>query len=121
MENITLRCQTCKMDLPPADFYKDTSKKWGIGNRCKPCEKQRMENRTQGKKKFIRQAKDKPCTDCHVKYPYYVMDFDHRPGEDKLFGLDRYALFNLEKVLEEIAKCDVVCANCHRIRTNERR
>src|SRR5207245_2408021 len=30
---------------------------------------------------FIRAAKNVPCTDCGVKYPYYVMDFDHARGE----------------------------------------
>lgn len=65
---------------------------------------------------FIRQAKNKPCVDCGIQYPYYVMDFDHLG--DKKFNLSGGARTgSLEKVTLEIAKCDVVCANCHRERT----
>jgi hypothetical protein len=70
---------------------------------------------------LIRAAKDKPCADCGVRYPYYVMDFDHREGEEKLANVGYFA-FSTEAALgEEVAKCDVVCANCHRIRTWRRR
>lgn len=65
-------------------------------------------------------AKDKPCQDCGVKYPPCVMDFDHRPGEVKLFLVSR-RWCGKQKVADEIAKCDVVCANCHRLRTEARR
>jgi hypothetical protein len=60
--------------------------------------------------------------DCGKSYPYYVMDMDHRHGVHKKGvislmvsnGADETAL------LEEVAKCDVVCANCHRERTHQR-
>lgn len=48
------------------------------------------------------------------------MQFDHRPGEAKVAGIARLKNFNHEKLLAEIAKCDVVCANCHAIRTAAR-
>jgi len=67
-------------------------------------------------------AKDKPCTDCGIRYPYYVMQFDHVRGK-KLFNVGDSVKknFALEKVLDEIAKCEVVCANCHMERTHQRR
>lgn len=70
---------------------------------------------------LIRQAKNKPCMDCNVRYPYFVMELDHVRGE-KQFNVSRAATgsTSIGKVQEEIAKCDVVCANCHRIRTWER-
>jgi hypothetical protein len=52
------------------------------------------------------------------------MDFDHRPGETKCFNLAIAAgqtRLSWAKMLAEIAKCDVVCANCHRKRTHRRR
>ncbi len=74
------------------------------------------------KREFVKQAKDVPCTDCGVKYPYYVMDFDHRDPDDKVFGLSAKARFkSLSSIEAEIAKCDVVCANCHRERTHRRK
>lgn len=70
---------------------------------------------------LIRKAKEIPCMDCKKKYPYYVMDFDHRPDEDKKFELaGAHAKHGKNVILAEIAKCDVVCSNCHRKRTHIR-
>jgi hypothetical protein len=49
------------------------------------------------------------------------MDFDHRPDEEKLFDVGTGLLYSKEKVLAEIAKCDLICACCHRIRTDVRK
>lgn len=71
-------------------------------------------------KEFIRNLKEgRPCTDCQVIYPHFVMDFDHVRG-DKLFNIAEAANRRLSnnKILQEIAKCELVCANCHRIRTH---
>lgn len=65
-------------------------------------------------------AKATPCADCGVSYPYYVMDFDHVRGVKK-FVVAKCCSRGLEAVKEEILKCDVVCANCHRERTHQRR
>ena len=63
--------------------------------------------------------KDKPCQDCGKKYPHYVMDFDHREGEKKLLEVARMVAggWSLKKIMKEIKKCDIVCSNCHRLRT----
>ena len=47
------------------------------------------------------------------------MDFDHRDPSVKSFGLTtaRAMLASREDLMREVAKCDVVCANCHRRRT----
>lgn len=66
----------------------------------------------------IKEAKSRPCADCGVQYPHYVMDFDHRG--DKKFNIGASRNKGLRQVLAEIAKCDVVCANCHRERTHGR-
>jgi hypothetical protein len=69
---------------------------------------------------FVRKRKENvPCVDCGVKYPYYVMDFDHL--EDKKFNISYLAATGRIGTLKmEIAKCEIVCANCHRKRTYER-
>jgi hypothetical protein len=68
------------------------------------------------KRDLVRRSKDKPCMDCGQSFPTECMDFDHRLN--KLFNigqsLARYGLLTIEN---EIAKCDVVCACCHRIRS----
>jgi hypothetical protein len=48
------------------------------------------------------------------------MEFDHKPGT-KLFKISAMAAKSLREVLAEVAKCDVVCANCHKERTHARR
>ena len=66
-------------------------------------------------------AKDRPCADCGVKYPFYVMDFDHKPDTVKEFNIaSGLGGKSFKKFYAEIAKCDVVCANCHRERTYSR-
>lgn len=58
-----------------------------------------------------------PCTDCKVSYPYCVMDFDHRVQSDKVKDIHAIMSKGWATLLGEIAKCDIVCANCHRERT----
>ena len=73
-------------------------------------------------KKFrdkIWEIKSVPCMDCKRSFHPVSMDFDHR--ENKELKLSRAPYLSWSKVLEEIKKCDIVCSNCHRVRTLERR
>jgi hypothetical protein len=49
------------------------------------------------------------------------MDFDHLPGKQKKFYVSQSMQRPKELILKEIAKCELVCANCHRNRTQERK
>jgi hypothetical protein len=63
----------------------------------------------------------KGCVDCGYKAHPAALDFDHVTG-DKRFAIGRGVTSNsMEAVMEEIDKCEVVCANCHRVRTETRR
>ena len=64
--------------------------------------------------------KNKLCADCGQRFPIVCMDFDHARGVKKFNISSSYYQFSMKKVQEEIAKCDVVCANCHRFRTAQR-
>jgi len=71
---------------------------------------------------IARFEKQIPCKDCGKSYPFYVMDFDHLPEKEKSFNISRTREYNsIIKLRKEIAKCDVVCSNCHRERTYRRR
>jgi len=63
-----------------------------------------------------------PCKDCGNKFPAECMDYDHTDPTMKSSGIsilvDRNTVWRT--ILDEIAKCDLVCANCHRIRTKQR-
>lgn len=71
---------------------------------------------------LIRSYKQKPCVDCGIQYPPYVMQYDHVSDEDKLFDLGKAHKkgYSEKRILDEIAKCEVVCANCHAERTYQR-
>ena len=98
--------------------------KWPF-NRCEVCRvKDKQNGIFSGSKRvsYILEQKNKPCTDCHLSYPSYVMDFDHLPQYKKSFAIGQ-SIPNkktLDQIIAEIAKCELVCANCHRIRTHNR-
>jgi len=74
-------------------------------------------------RQIVMDAKSQPCMDCGVQYPFWVMDFDHRPDEQKRANINqlmRNWKVSEASLREEMAKCDLVCANCHRTRTYER-
>lgn len=76
------------------------------------------------KKLYLRQfiadyKASKPCMDCDMFYPYYVMDFDHL--RDKVNNIAHMAnMGSISKLKAEMEKCELVCSNCHRIRTHKR-
>ena len=70
----------------------------------------------------VNAAKASGCVDCGLVMPDHpeVFDFDHI-SDDKVKGVAEWLMSGtLEDMLAEIARCEVVCANCHRIRTARR-
>lgn len=96
------------------------------GTKCQPCVNQGGYESKKRKfadiRQYIQDRKSNPCADCGNVYPTYVMDFDHLPQYEKSFNLARFQSMNksMRQVVDEIKKCDLVCANCHRIRTFSR-
>lgn len=73
-------------------------------------------------REYIQKAKSIPCKDCHIKKGHWVMQFDHVRGK-KICNVSNYARYSvsLKKIDTEIAKCDVVCSNCHADREHFRK
>lgn len=71
---------------------------------------------------YVVEKKQEPCMDCGQSYPYCVMQYDHRPNEQKEFNISWAVAqgYSIERIQKEIDKCDLVCANCHAIRTFQR-
>jgi hypothetical protein len=71
---------------------------------------------------LILSAKDRPYADCGGRWPPIVMEFDHLPGTEKRANLGdgKARKFGWRTLQAEIAKCEVVCPTCHRIRTLRR-
>jgi hypothetical protein len=63
------------------------------------------------------------CADCRYNAHPAALEFDHLPGTVKRSTIGTLVGTGLPMPLieEELAKCEVVCAICHRIRTAERR
>lgn len=103
------------------------------GSSCKQCHAAYMRDyskRTNYKdvkqrkarlRNLVLNGKRKPCADCGQEYPWYVMEYDHVRGQ-KLFLLSKASSMRIseQRIIEEMAKCDVVCSNCHRERTYRR-
>jgi hypothetical protein len=79
-------------------------------------------NSKEKRKNLVREIKESsPCKDCKMSYPYYVMHFDHINSSNKVNKVSSIIhTSSLKNILKEIKKCDLVCANCHSVRTWKR-
>ena len=132
------RCGRCGTEKPLDEFAWRRRKREQRDNYCRPCRsayhrehylanKQRYIDAAARRKKALLQERfifliayfrDHPCVDCGETDPV-VLEFDHL--RDKKFMIATgIRNRNWNDVLDEIAKCDVVCANCHRRRTAKR-
>jgi hypothetical protein len=128
------RCTKCGAEKPLAAFHH--CPRYGRQAWCKACRKVydrayhaatrelRLVQKRAWKKARIewgRALKGAPCSDCGGIFHPAAMQWDHRSGTTKLFDVsDGLARYSREAILAEIAKCDLVCANCHAVRTYER-
>ena len=129
------RCGRCEEHKPLPDFAWRRKAKGQADNYCRACRSAyKREHYLAHRGRYIEQARerktrvarqrieyllgyfrDHPCSDCGEDDPL-VLEFDHRGDKEFTIGRalrDR----NWEAILDEIAKCEVVCANCHRRRT----
>jgi hypothetical protein len=96
--------------------------------RCEPCRKigaaYAKGSRAKGKERnraYVDEMKSKPCTDCGGCFPPVCMHFDHLGDKEFEISWACARTFSLERIKLEIEKCELVCANCHAIRTERRR
>ena len=63
------------------------------------------------------------CYDCGYNQHPAALDLDHLPGFEKKATVSQLVEgdYSLSVIFAEIEKCEVVCSNCHRIRTSMRR
>lgn len=101
-----------------SERYKVAAQKWALENRDSTLAY--FHGRRTDYNQFLLEFKSQPCIDCSKSYPPFIMEFDHVRGE-KRFALGKMANHKKEAILEEIAKCELVCCACHRIRTRLRR
>ena len=87
--------------------------------RNRELERERVEVRQHGTVGLLRELRKQACMDCGGRFEPHQMDFDHRDASTKRFRLTSGGamLRPTAVILDEASKSDVVCANCHRIRT----
>lgn len=66
---------------------------------------------------LVKTYKNRPCVDCNILYPFYVTDLDHTDWKEKKFNLSKAGSRSVESIVNELNKCEVRCANCHRDKT----
>lgn len=132
MKKICRRCQTEK----PIEEFRKRGKKSGVQPYCKPCQKEydrtywqktraarlvhRPENdrkvRTRNTKYVWEYLKNHPCVECGESDPI-VLEFDHLREKTKSVSDFVKQRASIKRIREEIDKCEVRCANCHRRKT----
>ncbi|KKN84406.1 hypothetical protein LCGC14_0288680 [marine sediment metagenome] len=81
-----------------------------------------LTQKRQRRKKMAVEVMGGSCKDCGATFPGYpeVFDFDHMWGKREAIGR-MLPIASWKEIAEELEKCELVCSNCHRMRTAERR
>lgn len=134
-------CYTCKEDKDNSQFAVKNKEKGTYNKICKSCKndynqkwyqdnklehKNRVKNNNRQYRKklreFLNKIKNVPCKDCGGRFPPVCMDFDHLDSSKKELKIGSLVSSPTEEMLlAEIVKCEIVCSNCHRIRTFNRK
>lgn len=133
------RCSRCGVTKPRSAFNRSARNKDGLQVYCKDCSAEvshskyelkvgrRVARRSRSvyevtRGRWLRSLKvGRPCTDCGKLFDPQVMQWDHLPGFEKLGDISGSWVGRTEgEILAEIAKCELVCTNCHTIRTFRR-
>ncbi len=105
-------CGRCKQHKLKTEFYVKPNN--GLQRYCKPCfSKYCTERWTQKKIDMINLLGGK-CLDCGQSFPAAIYDFHHL--RDKEFSWNKTRLLSYDRMIQEINKCVLLCANCHRYR-----
>ncbi len=81
----------------------------------------KVANRRRKVKRILVEEAGSVCFDCGYNGPPFMFDFDHRNPEEKALKVSSGNTVGIDKLREEVKKCDLVCANCHRWRTHKQR
>lgn len=117
-------CRTCGLEKGEDGFYVDSTGRPKLD--CKPCYCEVTS--ANGRARYARHRAqlnaiklESGCVDCGYRDHPAALDFDHLPGTDKRLNISKETKASWARIEAELAKCEVVCANCHRVRTETRR
>ena len=128
-------CATCGLTKPATEFHRSRTGQFSYCRDCR-CAYDRRYYAERGRSARLarrRSSRDvsrswmdslkegRPCADCGGTFSPWVMHWDHLPEFVKVDEVSSMvASLRRARVLEEIAKCELVCANCHVMRTVRR-
>jgi hypothetical protein len=103
-------------------YRRSKSSRLGVQGYCRRCQQDATNESVKRRRHSIAARLkaiklERGCTDCGYATHAEALDFDHLPGATKLFAVGAPGNYGWPMILAEIAKCEVVCANCHRHRT----
>lgn len=130
------KCSKCKEEKSLSEFGKNKRKSDGLQTYCKTCKKEvdkkyyaknsetqksqikkaRRNRKYETTLKVIEYFKENPCAHCGEDNPI-VLEFDHLADKEHNVSNMINDGLSWDKVKLEIDKCQVLCANCHRIKT----
>lgn len=126
-------CNKCDRTLPRDQFNRHSKNKDGLQPVCRECgkdyskagyQRRNVQDRIRHKAwrtaalNYVHNLKNNPCMDCGGRFHPVCMDFDHRDPIIKTRNIaSMVGRCSLDTIKTEIAKCDLVCSNCHRLRT----
>ena len=117
-------CKYCGESYPEDYFGVALTTKSKVYRRrkCRDCYRETKQDLIDRHYKWLSDYKqERGCCRCEIKDPR-VLDFHHRDKQDKLFGIGGFRReVGFQRLKDEIAKCVIVCANCHRILHDEER
>lgn len=113
-----MKCLKCNQEF---EATKQWQKYCSVKCRNNSDKKKRLtRERQQARRGWLDAIKlESGCVDCGYKEHAVALDFDHIKGEKK-FTISQDTKRSLQSLRDEIAKCEVVCSNCHRVRTKDR-
>ena len=132
---VVRRCVMCGQWKPQSEFHNSRTGQFSYCRGCRRAYDRRYyheggkDARNARNKKRMRAARawmtslkaGVACADCGQTFPAYVMHWDHLPGFEKIESISvLVGRFPRTLVLEELKKCELVCANCHVLRTIRR-
>jgi hypothetical protein len=112
------KCSDCKEEKLLTEFY---SKGDRFQSKCKSCHNAYCIQRWIKHKLDAIEYKGGRCFDCRQTFPYPVYEFHHLDPKQKDVAWNKLRLRSKKARQEELDKCVLLCANCHRIRHHEER
>jgi hypothetical protein len=128
-------CNKCKVDKSETDFHWWNKDKGYRQTFCKECKKEvnlqtrikmgkdgknkkEMKYKNEKRQKYYNFLANKSCVKCGIN-DIRVLEFDHRDRSTKKHTVSQMLKnHSWENILIEIEKCDILCSNCHKIKTS---